>query len=297
VLLGLGAAAAVGGLYAVGRRELRRGRLAGPLVPPAPPLPEPSWVQGTAGLLRVLDGGSGGPPAVFLHGLGGRAEHWLPVLEALWPRRRAVAFDLRGHGGSNPDPAGDMSPRALAADLLAVGTALDLPPFVLVAHSLAATAAAAFAAAHPERVAGLLLVDPSGDLTRLPAGAVRAYVDAVATDPHQELAGQFRQLLTGAAPGVAGAVLADLAATPMAVLAAAVEAASRESPADLLAGYRGPALALLTPFNALPASLPVLLPGLEAHRVFGTSHWLMLDDPGSVVSALEAVAGCPSDVC
>lgn len=227
---------------------------------------------------------------MFLHGLGGRAEHWLPVLRDLWPRRRAVAFDLRGHGGSSPDAGGDASPRGFASDLLALAETLELPPFVLVAHSLAATAAAAFAAAHPERAAGLLLVDPSGDLTRLPAAEVGAYVEAVEADPHRELSGQFRQLLIGSRQGVAETVLGDLAATPAAVLAAAVAAASRESPAGLLAGYGGPALALLTPFNTLPASLPALLPALAAHRVFGTSHWLMLDDPETVARAVEAVA-------
>jgi pimeloyl-ACP methyl ester carboxylesterase len=285
VLLGLAAVAGLAGLYAVGERERRRRAAPGPR-PPAPPEPETLSIPGPAGRLRLLAGGSGGLPVVFLHGLGGRAGQWLPVLRRLWPRRRALALDLRGHGGSDPDPAGEASPQALAADLLAAADALGLDSFVLAAHSLGANAAAAFAATHPDRLAGLLLVDPSGDLTRLPAGEVRRYLEAVAADPHRELSGQFRQLLIGARPGVAEVVLADLAATPAAVLAATIEGAASRSPAADLTRYGGPALALLTPFNTLPSGLARLVPGLEARRVFGTSHWLMLDDPEAVAGVL-----------
>jgi hypothetical protein len=136
-------------------------------------------------------------------------------------------------------------------------------------------------------VAGLLLVDPSGDLTRLPAADVRSYVEAVEADPQRELAGQFRQLLVGARTGVVEAVLADLAATPPQVLAATVAAASRHSPAADLERYGGPALALLTRFNALPSSLPALVSALAARRVFGSSHWLALDDPVGVAETIE----------
>ena len=283
-IFGVGAAATLVGLYAVGKR-VQAARNTGQEA--APPFPGLTWIRGPVGRLRVLAEGRGGLPVIFVHGLGGRAEQWVPLLSLSSRGWRAAAFDLRGHGASDPHPGGDYRPGALVGDLEAVANGLEMGTFVLVAHSLGAATAAAFAAARPERVAGLLLVDPSGDLTRLPPAEVRGYVEAVAADPHGELAGQFRQLLAGSRPGVAEAVLADLAATPPEVLAATVEAATRESPAAALARYGGPALALLSRFNTLPSSLAALVPGLAFLRVFGTSHWLMLDDPQGLARVLE----------
>src|SRR5204862_6822297 len=46
--------------------------------------------------------GRGDPPFVLLHGLGGRWQHWLPVLAPLARARQVVAIDLPGFGESEP---------------------------------------------------------------------------------------------------------------------------------------------------------------------------------------------------
>jgi pimeloyl-ACP methyl ester carboxylesterase len=54
--------------------------------------------------LRVIQGGSGGPVLLLLHGLGATCEVWAawrPVLARRWPGRW-IAPDLPGHGGSPP---------------------------------------------------------------------------------------------------------------------------------------------------------------------------------------------------
>lgn len=116
--------------------------------------------------LFVDDGGptsSTALPVVFVHSFGGNTTHWAAQLEHLRHTRRAIALDLRGSGKSGPPDDGDYSIEALARDVASVVDSLDLRRLVLVGHSQGATTALAYAGAHPERVAGLVLIDsPTG---------------------------------------------------------------------------------------------------------------------------------------
>ena len=63
--------------------------------------PAPQEVVAGNYRLRYLDLGSGdGPPVVFIHGFGADLNSWMFTQPALAERRRAIAFDLPGHGGS-----------------------------------------------------------------------------------------------------------------------------------------------------------------------------------------------------
>lgn len=64
-------------------------------------------IAGPAGILSVDDGGAGGIPVVLLHSFGGSSAQWAAQLEHLRKTRRAVAFDLRGHGLSDSPDDGD----------------------------------------------------------------------------------------------------------------------------------------------------------------------------------------------
>ena len=119
-------------------------------------------INGSAGAIYVDDGGDGGLPVVFLHSFGGDSSHWANQLDHLRHQRRALAIDLRGHGKSARPRDLDYSMRAFVGDLEAVVDRLKLAKFVLVGHSLGAAVANAYAGAHPDRVAGLVLVGPPG---------------------------------------------------------------------------------------------------------------------------------------
>lgn len=101
-------------------------------------------------------------PLVLLHGIGSGAASWIQQLEVLGNTRRVVAWDAPGYGASTPvapaSPVAADYARVLAGWLGALG----IERCVLVGHSLGAIMAGAFAAAHPQRVAGLLLVSPAG---------------------------------------------------------------------------------------------------------------------------------------
>lgn len=90
----------------------------------------------------------GRPPVVLLHGLTFDRGMWAPMVDAL-AGRRAVAFDLPGHGHSQPRDSYD--PADVADVLHEAITAAGLDTPVLVGHSIGAVLATAYAARHPAR--------------------------------------------------------------------------------------------------------------------------------------------------
>lgn len=100
---------------------------------------------------------------VFLHGFGGQASQWRYQLQKFSLDNRVIALDLRGHGRSDRAGVGCDMPGVLD-DLRAALDALAVTgPFVLVGHSFGGAVAAEFAAVHPERLSGLVLVATAGE--------------------------------------------------------------------------------------------------------------------------------------
>jgi pimeloyl-ACP methyl ester carboxylesterase len=249
------------------------------------------WIAGPAGNLYVRDGGEGagrGLPVLFVHGLGGNGGQWALQLDDLRGRRRALALDLRGHGDSDPAEDGAYDVPSLARDVAAVADHFALRRFVLAGHSLGAAVAIAYAADHPQRVAGLLLVDANGDQTRIPRRQIEPFLAALRAEPLDELAAYYRQLAAGGDREAARWVLEDLRLTHPDAVAAAVAAALEFAPLPALARYGGPRLAVISDANNLPYSLHQLLPELPVELVRGTGHWLMMDRPEAFNRILEA---------
>ena len=121
----------------------------------------------------VDDGGAGSVPVVFIHSLAGNTQQWSAQLNHIRTTRRAIALDLRGHGQSLPPANGDYAIDSMAQDIQMAIDQLGVERFILVGHSMGGSVAGAYAGAYPERVAGLLLVDPSGDSTQMPVEEVQ----------------------------------------------------------------------------------------------------------------------------
>jgi pimeloyl-ACP methyl ester carboxylesterase len=115
-----------------------------------------------AGAVEIAyeDVGAGEPPLVLVHGFTGFRQDFEGVLEDLALHGRALAPDLRGHGGSTHtgDPAG-YTLDALTGDLLAFLDAVGVARCDLLGHSMGGMLALRLAVAHPERVASLVLMD------------------------------------------------------------------------------------------------------------------------------------------
>lgn len=294
-LLGLAAVGAAAAVIAARRYSEDAGErwpaepLGEDLFPPAPRL-QPDlalWLAGPAGNLYVRDGGQGDLPVLFVHGLGGNGGQWILQLDHLRPERRAVALDLRGHGESDPAEEADYSIEGLADDIAAVADQLGLRRFVLAGHSLGSLAAIEYAGRHPERVSGLLLVDPNGDQTRMPKEQIEPFLAAIRANPLEEIEDYFRQIVVGGDASAAEWILEDLRATLPDAIVGCLEAAAAYSPLPVLRRYPGPKLSVVSAINSLPISLHRLLPDLPVKLVTGTGHWLQLDRPEALNELLD----------
>jgi pimeloyl-ACP methyl ester carboxylesterase len=238
--------------------------------------------------LAADDGGSGDAlPVVLLHSLAGNAGQWEAQLAHLRGTRRAVAIEWRGHGRSGAPDAAEWGMDALAEDVAAAVDRLGLRRFVLVGHSAGGLVALFYAVRHPERVAGLLLLDPAGDTRRLPAEMIDPFIAALQGDAYtQTIEGYWR---TNAGPNAAvrERVMAGLRATPRATVAG-VFAALRDTEVEAaLGGYGGPRLAIVTPANNGPFSLHNVDRTLPHRVLTGTAHWIQLEKPAEVNRALD----------
>ena len=108
--------------------------------------------------LHYVELGGEGPTLVLLHGVTRCGKDWEPLLPGLIDAWRVVAFDQRGHGGS------ERADSYLVTDYVddVVRWIRDelAGPLIVFGHSLGAMVAAAVAAELPHRVRGIVLEDP-----------------------------------------------------------------------------------------------------------------------------------------
>jgi pimeloyl-ACP methyl ester carboxylesterase len=145
-----------------------------------------------------------------------------------------------------------------------------------VGHSLGGAVAIAYAGAHPERVAGLLLVGTPG---KTPAEESEKVLAAMDADYEKVTEGYWDKLLEGAQPRVRDQVRRDMAQVPREAATALIRAVFEFDPLPALAAYRGPKLLVATPHGDSPAALHRERPDLPREQVEGTSHWLHMDKP------------------
>jgi pimeloyl-ACP methyl ester carboxylesterase len=124
------------------------------------------WLEVDGRALHRLEFGGSGPLVVCLHGVTGSAWGWHHVARELKAAgHRVVACDLRGHGDSAWAGPEEYGTEALASDLAAVLGDLGDGPADVVGSSWGALVGLALAAARPELVRRLAMVDiePSFD--------------------------------------------------------------------------------------------------------------------------------------
>lgn len=131
---------------------------------PAPDLGGKRFVTLADGRQMYLDcRGKGTPAVIFDAGAGGWSKDWAPVHDEIAQTTMACAYDRPGHGLSDPRPL-PLDAATIADDLDLMLTAAGIaPPYILVGHSLGSYHIRQFANTRFDKMAGMVLVDPSGD--------------------------------------------------------------------------------------------------------------------------------------
>ena len=110
---------------------------------------------------------------VLLHGFGGEAIQWKPLMRRLAVTgARIVAFDLPGHAASLNYP--DAGSAKVAAQAV-VAELADLGPVHLVGHSKGGAVAGLVALFAPDKVASLTFLAPGGFGPEINAAVLRRY--------------------------------------------------------------------------------------------------------------------------
>ncbi len=101
-------------------------------------------------------------PILLLHGTSDSLHTWDGWAKELSKTRRVLRVDLPAFGLTGPSPAEDYRIEAYVAFIKALLDQQQLPRVLIVGNSLGGEVAWMSAARHPERVAGLVLIDPAG---------------------------------------------------------------------------------------------------------------------------------------
>ena len=228
----------------------------------------------------IDDGGAGSIPVVFVHSLAGNTQQWSAQLSHIRTTRRAIALDLRGHGQSSSPGNDDYAIDSMAQDIQTVVDQLGIEKFILVGHSMGGSVVGAYAGAYPERVVGLLLVDPSGDSTQMPVEEVQQLLGALESEAYLSVVeGYWSQILTGSTETTEAKVMQDLRDTSKATVIGVFKELFKYNPAQAVERYDGPKLSVITSINEIPFSVHNLVPNLLHKKITGTGHWLQLDKP------------------
>ena len=127
--------------------------------------PTPSQFVPVAGMqVHLRDEGPRDDPApiVLLHGTSASLHTWDGWAQSLMQTRRVIRFDMPAFGLTGPNPQNDYSIKSYVAFVTAVMDTLGVQRFVLGGNSLGGQIAWETAAALPERVQRLILVDAGG---------------------------------------------------------------------------------------------------------------------------------------
>ena len=230
--------------------------------------------------------GEGPTTVVFESGFAQGADVWKAVIAELGTGCRCIAYGRAGLGGSGSDGA----PKTIDAHLVDLEAVVDtLAPnarFVLVGHSYGGLLATEYARRHPERLQGLVLVDPATMGQRhafLQADHARVQADdaALLKMLPPAWAADYRTLVAQLdAP--AAATPTGMPDVPVALLTSTRVAAEPfvfEETAQGKALWKAQHAALFAAFSR------------GTHRYIPTGHNIHREDPKAVAEAIRAVAG------
>ncbi len=252
-----------------------------------------------------------GEPVVLVHGALGDYRDWTPQLAPLAAHFHLIAYSRRYHFPNQPIAEGaDYTLAQNTADLVALLQAQHLPPVHLVGHSYGGSVAAIAAAAHPELIRTLTLVEPSlfsllnqdhegwaviarqnaayvqviARLDRGEAGGALAdFIDLVAgAGAYERTSSEARAEMMENLPTLKPMLLGKNRGAPFML----ADAAKLKMPVLLIGSERSPRIFHLTEDKLEPA-----LPHARRVTLKGVSHFSAREEPAAFNAALLEFLG------
>ncbi len=122
---------------------------------------EEKYVAIRGNKIRYLEEGSAEKCIVLLHGLGGMAERWTPVIPLLSKKYRVIALDLIGYGHSDK-PKTDYTPELFTEFILDFLDTLSVDTIFMVGTSLGGQIVAECAATQKNSIKKVVMISPAG---------------------------------------------------------------------------------------------------------------------------------------
>ena len=266
----------------------------------------------SGGKTAILEGGNG-PPLLLVHGGGGAAFDWAPILTLLANRYRVLAVDRPGHGLADPFDYRGVDLFAHAQAFLAeLVEAEGLSKLQVVGNSMGGLFSLAFALRNPDRITHLWLVGvPAGLKRRIPLPARLPAIPLIGTLVHRMIKNPTRETtrrfwgraliryperLKDDFLDVQVAMMRRNASSIISLLDRFIDLGGVA--ADLVLGSRWEVIRVPTTFvigeydrGASMGEIEAVLamnPCFNLHKLADVGHVPWVDDPESVAQALEA---------
>ena len=216
--------------------------------------------------------GAVGPTVIFESGQGEGMDSWKLLTSALASCAHVIVYDRPGIGKSGSREQSVLTANIVASDLdLLLRKLRAVPPYILVGHSLGALYVQAFVRAHPNEVAGVVLVDGSSPLE--PDGV---FVSTVPPKPNTTAAAEE----SGVNPSITSLREGpNFPPVPLMVL---------------IAENHGDTAAREMIWRDVQERTAGLSPKGQARLIEGSGHFIQLDRPDAVLDAIRTIADMAS---
>lgn len=250
----------------------------------------------------AVDGPRTGTPVVLIHGFPFSKEMWGPQVEALRRTHYVVAYDVRGHGGSEVGD-GQYSVEYFVDDLIGLLDHLKISSAVVIGLSMGGYIALRAVERNPERVRALVLCDTRSESDGNEGKVKRAQqARLVRTEGMQKFAepflkGVFYEKTFDSSPETVEMIRGQiLGSSPLAVAGTLLALAARTDSTPSLFAIKVPTLILVGQHDALtpPSASHAMkekIPGAEIHILPKSGHLSNLENTALFNEHLGAFLG------
>ena len=236
-----------------------------------------------------------GSPLILIHGLASSMGLWAWLDQSQLEGVQVVSYDLRGHGASGR-PVGAHTLAKHMTDLVGLLAALDIEKATFVGFSLGGMIAMELAAAYPERVTSLALLDTTAGFPQATRDmffelASTASFNGMAAIADTLIERTFSAQFLATNPKIVATVRKGMLTSDASSIAAAARMVAKVDLSPRLSQIRCPTLVLVGANDQLapPELSEALITGIQGGQlqvIADSGHATPVEQPAAVTTAL-----------